>query len=294
MVNEVRLSPGGENKWGPDYAANSVLKPGQAITATGLAPGQYDVKFTDDFGNSCVLKSIPVFSEMSWNLTASWAGSCAGFGQGRTQAAQSGYRISIKNNSRLSVLQIRTSPGGANKWSPDLTTDTTLRPGGTFVLKDLAAAPYDLKFVVEDGDSCILKGINAADQPTWNLTMLWLHGCGEDGTRHTRTVPPSESGFLLTVNNNSKFPVHEIRVSPAGANKWGPDRTGDMIVKGGESIILKNIAAGQYDVKFADEDGGQCILKDVKVAGHQAWNLTMQWLRSCEGFGRGRSAAQKR
>jgi hypothetical protein len=161
------------------------------------------------------------------------------------------------------------------------------------VLKGLVAGLYDLKFIVEDGDSCILKGMNTSDQPSWNLTMQWLRGCGEYGTAHTRSVAPSELGFRFTVNNNSKYSVHEIRVSPAGANKWGSDRTGAMIVKAGESIILKNIEAGLYDVKFADEDGSQCILKDVNVAGHQSWNLTMQWLRSCEEFGRGRLATQK-
>ena len=293
VVDEVRLSPGGENNWGPDFTGNNVLKPGQVITMPDLAPGQYDVKFVDDYGNSCILHSIPVFSEMSWNITPSWINSCAGFGQNRTEAAEAGYRITIKNNSRLEVLDIRTSPGGANKWGPDRTGDSTLRPGGAFVLKELPAGQYDIKFVVEDGDSCILKGINAAEQPTWNLTMLWLRGCGEDGTRHKRSTAPSELGFRFTVNNNSRFAVHDIHVSPAGANKWGPDRTGDMIVKAGESIILKNIEAGQYDFKFVDEDGDQCVLKDFKVTGHQSWDLTMQWLRICQGFGRGRSTAQK-
>jgi hypothetical protein len=293
VVDEVRLSPSGENNWGPDYTGTSVLKPGQAIAMPDLAPGQYDVKFVDVAGNACTLHSIPVFSEMSWNLTTMWIGNCAGFGQARAKAAESGNRFIIKNLSRLEVLEIRMSPGGANQWGPDRTGDSALRPGGTFVLKDLAAGVYDLKFVVEDGDSCILKGINTAEQLSWNLTMQWLRGCGEYGTAHARSAAPSETGFRFTINNNSRFALNEIRVSAAGAGKWGPDRTGDMAVNAGETIILKNIEAGQYDVKFVDEDGDQCVLKDVKVAGHQSWDLTMQWLRSCEGFGPGRATAQK-
>lgn len=292
LVDEIRLSPGGENKWGPDHTGIGDLKPDQVITIADLAPGQYDVKFIDDGGNACILKSIPVFSEMSWNITAAFISNCAGFGQGRVATAEKGHRLTVKNNARLAVLEIRASPTGTNQWGPDRTGDTTLRPGGTVVLKDLAAAPYDLKFVVESGDSCILKSINAADQPAWSLTMPWLRSCSESGAA-ARSALPSGSGFRFTVVNNLRYSVHEVRMSPAGANKWGPDRAGDMEVKAGDSLILKNVEAGQYDVKFVDENGNQCILKDVQIAGHQSWNLTMQWLRNCEAFGRGRSAAQK-
>ena len=289
VVDEVRLSPGGANNWGPDYTGNNVMKPGQAITIPDLVPGNYDVKFVDDNGHSCILKSIPVFSEMSWNITSAWIGSCADFGQARTDKSEAGFRITIKNNSRLSLIEVRASLGGANQWGPDRTGDSTLRPGDTFVLKELTAAQYDLKFVAENGNSCTLTGINATEQPSLNLTGQTLRGCGDTKTARGQPVlAPSESGFRLTVNNNSKYSVEEIRISPAGANKWGPDRRGESALKAGESLILKNFDSGEYDVKFVDGDGNPCVLKDLKIASHQSWNLTMQWLRSCEGFGRKR------
>ncbi len=286
-VDEVRLSPGGKNNWGEDYTANSVLKPGQAITIADLAPGQYDVKFVDDGGRDCILQSIPIFSEMSWSLTSAFIGNCAGFGQGRKGAAETDNRLTIKNNSRLEVLEIQTSPGGTNQWGPDRTGDTTVRPGGTIVLKNLAAGQYDIKIIVEDGDSCVLKGINPVEQPAWNLTMQWLRGCGETGPAHKRAAAPPETGFRVTLNNKSGYTLNEIQVSPAGANKWGPDRTGDQNLKAGESIILKNIETGTYDIKIADQSGSECVVRDMKIAGNQAWDLTTQSLRNCGRFGLG-------
>ena len=296
LVNEIRTSPSGATSWGPDLTGDGDLRPGRTFIMMDITPGQYDVKFVDADENSCILKNVPIFSEMSWTITPAWLLKCEGFGRGRSgsaPSAASAYRLTIKNNSKFSMHEILMSPSGGNNWGIDRTGDAILKPGDTFTLKDIAPGQYDLKFVNEDGNLCILKSMKISDHVAWTITPQWALDCEGFRRGRSRSAQPPETIYWLAINNSSKVSVHEIRMSPGGANNWGSDRTGDATLGPGETFTVKVTTPGQYDVKFVDEGGDSCILKGINVSGRVSWSITPQWLQSCAGFGRGRSTTQK-
>ena len=88
--------------------------------------------------------------------------------------------------------------------------------------------------------------------------------------------------YNLTIKNNTDFEIHRIYISTTETTKWGPDQLGkDYVLANGESFTLKNIMPGEYDIRFVDEDGDECILRNVKIVENRRWSLTTDWLINC-------------
>ncbi len=198
------------------------------------------------------------------------------------------YRLTVVNNSSLAVHAIHVSSSDVTSWGPDQTGAGILKPGGSFTLTGVKPGEYDVKFVDQDGDACILRNVPIMKDLSWTITTDWLVKC--EGFGPNRSA--QSSNYRLTINNNSRYAVRAIHMSPSNDNNWGPDRTGDFILRPGGAFTLRDIAPGTYDIKFVDEDGDACVLKGFNVSSHLSWSITTDWLVRCEGFGPGRSTSQ--
>lgn len=96
------------------------------------------------------------------------------------------------------------------------------------------------------------------------------------------SVTSSAFALSLTLENQSKFDVHELYFSPINENNWGPDQLGDEVIASGESFTLTKIAKGDYDVKIVDEDGDACEIKEVDFRATEHFTLTDKLLVGCQ------------
>ena len=67
-------------------------------------------------------------------------------------------------------------------------------------------------------------------------------------------------------------------------DNWGSDQLGNEVLDSGETFALGNIPAGEYDVKFVDEDDDECVLNDIAIINDTEWRLTTSFLLECEGY----------
>jgi hypothetical protein len=62
-ITSLRMSPPGENKWGPDQCRNDrdgTVDHDERLRITGIAPGRYDVQLADATGRICIVSTVEV------------------------------------------------------------------------------------------------------------------------------------------------------------------------------------------------------------------------------------------
>jgi hypothetical protein len=94
----------------------------------------------------------------------------------------------------------------------------------------------------------------------------------------------AQNRYSLKIVNNSKYDIYGLFVSSTEDNEWGPDQFGGGkgdILKSGESFTLTDLVPGEYNIKFVDEDGSPCILRNTKIFKNEAWSLTSAWFEKC-------------
>jgi len=90
------------------------------------------------------------------------------------------------------------------------------------------------------------------------------------------------SRYQLRITNDSEYDIYKVHMSSSEVTQWGQDYLGDRIMHSGDTLTLSDIAPGEYDVKFLDEDGDACVLSKVKMFENQSWSITTDWLLRCE------------
>lgn len=91
--------------------------------------------------------------------------------------------------------------------------------------------------------------------------------------------------YWLKITNNSRYDIYHLYVSSSENEAWGPDQFGDFVLEaGGGSFTLTDLVPGDYDIKFVDEDGDACVLRDISIFQNKNWALTTNWLTQCEGY----------
>jgi hypothetical protein len=94
-----------------------------------------------------------------------------------TAAAQDGMRtFTVFNNSRYRINQMYVSPSSYPNWGNDKLGNEVFPPTYRF---DLSVYPgwYDVKLVDQDGDTCVIKGVDFRDGESWNITDGVLVAC---------------------------------------------------------------------------------------------------------------------
>jgi len=62
-ITSLRMSPVGENRWGPDQCQNDrdgTVEHDERLRITGIAAGRYDVNLVDETGRACIVRDIEI------------------------------------------------------------------------------------------------------------------------------------------------------------------------------------------------------------------------------------------
>ena len=90
--------------------------------------------------------------------------------------------------------------------------------------------------------------------------------------------------YTLLIENDSRYDIYYLYMSRTLEDDWGSDQLGNEVLDSGETFALGNIPAGEYDVKFVNEDDDECVLNDIAIINDTEWRLTTNFLLECEGY----------
>ena len=90
------------------------------------------------------------------------------------------------------------------------------------------------------------------------------------------------SRVRVGIANNSDYDIYHVYMSSTGDNNWGRDLLGRYQVLESGSSMSVTAGPGRYDLKLVDEDGDSCVVMNLGLYGDQSWNITNNWLLSCE------------
>jgi len=93
-------------------------------------------------------------------------------------AASDNSTIHIKNKSDWEIHHFFLSPTDEDHWGADQLGDKVIATGGTFDLHKVPCDSYDIKLVDEDGDECVIGGVDiCASKEGWVITNDELLDC---------------------------------------------------------------------------------------------------------------------
>jgi hypothetical protein len=86
--------------------------------------------------------------------------------------------VKITNRSDWDIHHFYISSTDDENWGPDQLGDDILASGGTFTLQAVPCDEYDVKLVDEDGDVCVIGGVDICGQhQAWTITSDDLIDC---------------------------------------------------------------------------------------------------------------------
>jgi hypothetical protein len=85
--------------------------------------------------------------------------------------------FTTQNDSAYEIRYLYLSSTQKDSWGPDRLNDHILKPGTEYTITDLLPGKYDIRFVDNDKDECILKNIDIFKDTSWVLTSDWLTKC---------------------------------------------------------------------------------------------------------------------
>ncbi len=183
-----------------------------------------------------------------------------------------GTSANLVNSSAFDIHELYLSPSQPTRWGPDQLAKKILESGESVALTGVACGDYDVKLVNEDGDECVVEEQTVCgDEGDWVLTDEELLGC--EGFETTASA---------TLVNRSEYAIYQLFLSPAEDSHWGPDRLGEKVLRKGKSFTLTDIACGDYDVKLVDEDGDECVVREIYLCGEKEAELTTTDLVDCQ------------
>ncbi len=84
--------------------------------------------------------------------------------------------LTTENNSVYAINEIHIKPSTLGRWRPDI-LDGVLGSGSSVDIPGIVTGTWDLKFVDQDGEECILRRIRITRSIAWSLTTNWLERC---------------------------------------------------------------------------------------------------------------------
>ncbi len=84
--------------------------------------------------------------------------------------------------------------------------------------------------------------------------------------------------------NLTSHTITALHMSPAGANRWGPDQCRndrDGTVDHDERLRITGVEPGRYDVRLADKTGRICIVRNVEVKEGAVFAIEEKQLTDC-------------
>lgn len=98
------------------------------------------------------------------------------------------------------------------------------------------------------------------------------------------TAQAGKYDSVVTVKNGSLWEINQMYLSSVDEEEWGPDQLGDEVIAAqGGSFKLSGVPCDSYDVRLVDEDGDECVVREVDLCGENAtWSISDEDLLACE------------
>jgi hypothetical protein len=169
-IYSLFLSASNEDFWGPDQLGEDILFSGGRFTLTNIRCGYYDLMLVDEDEDQCVLTGVNICGSEHVVITDQDLLACEGYNANSV--------ITIYNQSRWEIHYLFLSPSNNPNWGPDQLEDDILAPGEYLELSGIDCDTYDVRLVDEDGDECIVEGIDiCAEDSGWHITNQALLAC---------------------------------------------------------------------------------------------------------------------
>jgi hypothetical protein len=182
--------------------------------------------------------------------------------------------VTFVNSSSWDIYALFLSASDEEYWGPDQLGDHILYSGEKFTLTSIRCGIYDLMLVDEDEDQCVLVEVDICGSERLVITDQDLLACqGYDASS------------TITFYNQSSWEIHYLFLSPSDNPRWGPDQLGYETLEPGDYLELSGIECDTFDIRLIDEDGDECIIKQVDIcADDTGWRITNKVLLACEGY----------
>jgi hypothetical protein len=85
--------------------------------------------------------------------------------------------------------------------------------------------------------------------------------------------------------NLTKNTISSFYLAPAGTSNWGPNQCQndkDGHVDFDERLVIRDVPAGAYDVKFTDTTGRTCTVRNIVLQSGAIFSIQEKDLKSCE------------
>ncbi|MFI4969605.1 MAG: hypothetical protein ACHP7D_05325 [Lysobacterales bacterium] len=87
----------------------------------------------------------------------------------------------------------------------------------------------------------------------------------------------------VELRNESKWTIQQLYFAPIGSDRWGPNQLSHNAVRTGDSFSLTGIRCDKYDAKLVDEDGDECIVRNIALcASDKIWRIGDKDLLKCQ------------
>lgn len=87
----------------------------------------------------------------------------------------------------------------------------------------------------------------------------------------------------IELRNESRWSISQLYFAPIDSERWGPNQISHNPIHAGDSFTLTDIRCDKYDVKLVDEDGDECIVRNVALCGaDKIWHLGDKDLLKCQ------------
>jgi hypothetical protein len=79
--------------------------------------------------------------------------------------------------------------------------------------------------------------------------------------------------------------ITSLQLSPAGKNEWGRNQTDndrDRTVDHDERLKITDTVPGSYDVRFVDQSGRTCVVRNIQVTAGAIFSIEEKNLQDCK------------
>ena len=184
-------------------------------------------------------------------------------------AAAQSVTYTFNNQSSRTIREIYMSSSSVSSWGPDRLGVNLLTAGQSLAVRNLPPGLYDIRVVDQNRNTCIRMQVPVNENTEWVITNEVLANC------RSGVIPQGALDFTFV--NRTPHTIREIYMSSSSDPNWGPDRLGARILPVGESLTVRNIAPGNYDIKLVAQDNSVCERRNVPVARTVEWVVTCCW-----------------
>jgi hypothetical protein len=87
----------------------------------------------------------------------------------------------------------------------------------------------------------------------------------------------------VELRNDSRWSIRQLYFAPIDSERWGPNQVSHNSIHAGDSFTLTDIRCDKYDVKIVDEDGDECVVRNIALCGaDKIWRLGDKDLLKCQ------------